>query len=561
MLDLQAGERTQAEDAEQPSVEEAEGRIATAERRAAVVDLDATAATAAAQESEERLRLLSDNLPDSALYQFTHDADGTPRFLYISAGIERLTGIRPEDALRDASLVLRQFLLEHRSTLLETEAKSARELSDVDLEVAIRRSDGEVRWMRMRARPRRPPDGRVVWDGVQSDVTERRRIEEALKEATRRKDEFLAMLAHELRNPLAPLRNAAQLLRLREPGEPPLESAHDTIDRQLDHLVRLVDDLLDMSRVSRGRITLQTGPLDLNEVIWQTVETNRALFAARGQLLTMTLPPEPVHVEGDFIRLAQVAHNLLSNAAKYTDKGGRIGLTLERTGDHEGAEAVLRVRDSGVGLDPTTIGSVFDLFYQVDRDLDRSEGGMGIGLSLVKSLVELHGGRVEAHSKGVGQGSEFVVRLPCLSGAPKALRAVPPERPAAPAKAAGSLRILVVDDNFDAAETMAMLVELDGHEARTAHDGKEAVAIALAQRPDVVLLDIGLPGMNGYEACKAMREGGLTRALIVATTGYGQDEDRRRSREAGFDAHQVKPVELATIQELVRRHAAADKTS
>ena len=559
MRDIYAGDRAEADDAEVLSRDEAEGRISMVQLCAAGFDLGMSAADdAAARASEERLRLLGDNLPDSALYQLMREADGTPRFLYVSAGIERLTGIRADDALRDAGLVLRQVPLEHRSTILEAEAKSAHDLSDLDLEVPIRRLDGELRWKRIKSRPRRSPDGCVIWDGVQIDVTERRSIEEALKEANQRKDEFLAMLAHELRNPLAPIRNAAQILRLRGPGEPGLESAHDTIDRHLNHLVRLVDDLVDASRVSRGRITLQTGPLDLCEVVRQTVQTSQALVDTRAQVLTVTVPAEPVYVDGDLTRLAQVANNLLNNAVKFTDRGGRIDLTVERNGAGEGAEAVLRVRDSGIGLDPSAIGSVFDLFYQVDRDLDRSEGGIGVGLSLVKSLVELHGGRVEAHSQGPGQGSEFVVRLPSLPEAPSGLL---PEPPTAPAKASRRLRVLVVDDNFDAAETMAMLIELDGHETQIAHDGIEAVAVALAVRPDVVLLDIGLPRLNGYEACRAMRKGGLADALIIATTGYGQDEDRRQSREAGFDSHQLKPLSLPTIQELVRRHVAAGKTS
>jgi PAS domain S-box-containing protein len=327
-------------------MDEAEPRFSTIHYRVVVVDDGAGAAIEAARASEERLRLLDDNLPDSALYQFTRDEGGRPRLLYVGAGIERLTGIRPEDALRDAGLVLGQILPEHRSLLLEGEAKSARELSDFDVEVPIRRLDGQLRWMRIKSRPRRSPDGRVTWDGVQTDVTERRRM------------------AAELR------------------------------------------------------------------------------------------------------------------------------LTSERL------EAALRAAP--------------------------------------------------------------VVCLPRLPGAPQAVR---PEPPPPSTKPGRGLRILVVDDNVDAAETLALLLELDGHEAQIAHDGKEAVAIALAEPPDVVLLDIGLPGMNGYEACKSMRRGGLTSTLIVATTGYGQDEDRRRSREAGFDSHQVKPVMLSTIQALMGQQIAAIRTS
>ena len=272
----------------------------------------------------------------------------------------------------------------------------------------------------------------------------------------------------------------------------------------------------------------------------------------------MSSPPEPVPVDGDATRLAQVVSNLLNNAAKYTDEGGRIDLAVERAGEGDGAEAVLRVRDSGRGIDPAALANLFELFYQVDRNLDRSEGGLGIGLSLVKSLVEMHGGRVEAHSEGRGKGSEFVVRLPRLPDEPTASR---PDAPPDVAGAEPRKRILIVDDNLDSAESMAMLLELEGHEVRMAHDGQEAVEIALRERPMVVLLDIGLPRMDGYQACRAMREGGLTDALLVAMTGYGQEEDRRQSQEAGFDAHLVKPVDLAAIRDILARRATGNRRS
>jgi CheY-like chemotaxis protein len=255
-----------------------------------------------------------------------------------------------------------------------------------------------------------------------------------------------------------------------------------------------------------------------------------------------------VPVEGDFTRLAQVVGNLLHNAAKYTDDGGRIDLTVER----EAAEAILRVRDTGRGIEPAAQKHLFDLFYQVDRNLDRAEGGLGIGLSLVKSLVEMHRGRVEAHSAGRGRGSEFVVRLPCLADGPPA---VPSAGRGGRPRRSGPLRILVVDDNRDSAASMAQLLRLDGHDLLLAYDGTQAVEIALRERPDVILLDIGLPRRDGYDVCRAIRNGGLREALIVAMTGYGQDEDRRRSHEAGFDAHLVKPVELDAIRALVAERA------
>ncbi len=394
------------------------------------------------------------------------------------------------------------------------------------------------------------PSGRgsTRFSYVTEDITERRQAVESLKEADRRKDEFLAMLAHELRNPLAPIRNAIQLLRVIAPGDSRVRGAHDMIERQVGHLVRLVDDLLDVSRVSRGKIQLQKGPLDIAAVVRQALETSRPLLDARHHELTTLFPAAPIHVFGDLTRLSQVLSNLLNNAAKYTDDGGRIQVTVERVMEGALSEAVIRVRDSGRGIDPKALDNLFDLFYQVDRNLDRSDGGLGIGLSLVKSLVEMHGGRVEAHSAGRGQGSEFVVRLPVLREEPRVPRA---DESTAPANATRGLSILVVDDNRDSAETMAMLLEMEGHQAMMAFDGKEAVEVALAERPAVVLLDIGLPQMNGYDACRAMRQGGLNDTLLVAMTGYGREEDRRLSHEVGFDAHLVKPVDLQAVRKLL----------
>jgi PAS domain S-box-containing protein len=374
------------------------------------------------------------------------------------------------------------------------------------------------------------------------DVTEQQRAERALQEASRRKDEFLAMLAHELRNPLAPIRYATQMLQMIGAQDPRIGRARDVIDRQVDHLVRLVDDLLDVSRVSRGKIELRRSRIELAAILRQAVETSRPLVDARRHALHLTLPDEPVYVDGDTTRLTQVVSNLLNNAAKYTDAGGHLELSLEAVA----GEAVIRVRDDGRGLDPAALEHVFEPFFQVDRNLDRSEGGLGIGLSLVKDLVELHGGRVEARSAGRGRGSEFVVRL---ARVPSAAAGATTADEAAPCR--HRLRILVVDDNLDAAEGLVELLQLDGHETLMASDGEQAVHVALQERPDVVLLDIGLPKLDGRGACRAMRDGGLTQALIVAMTGYGQDEDRRASASAGFDAHQIKPVKLSTIRRLL----------
>ncbi len=381
--------------------------------------------------------------------------------------------------------------------------------------------------------------------GIATDITDRKRAEERLREADRRKDEFLAMLAHELRNPLAPIRNAVQVIRLLGRPDPDVRRFAEMIERQVQTMTRLVDDLLDVSRITQGKIKLQKGPVELAAVVAQAVETARPLIEARRHELTVALPAEPVRLEADATRLAQVIGNLLTNAAKYTEEGGHVWLTAER----EGSTAVVRVRDTGVGIPPELLGKVFDLFAQVDRSLARSEGGLGIGLTLVKSLVEMHGGRVEARSEGEGKGTELVVRLPIRQPphAPDAAnfeRAL--DRPAPPR------RVLVVDDNVDAAESLAMLLRVGRHDVRTAQDGATALQVAEAFRPEVVLLDLGLPRMDGFEVARRLREQeGVEKALLVALTGHGQEEDRRRSLEAGFDAHLVKPADPAALQRLL----------
>jgi signal transduction histidine kinase len=411
------------------------------------------------------------------------------------------------------------------------------------------KSGGQCRWWDVAVTPIPAPDGTPEqFLSVSRDVTEQCEAEEALKEADRQKDEFLAMLSHELRNPLAPIRNSVEILRAIGTNEPVLMAARDMIDRQVRHLVRLVDDLLDVSRVSRGKIQLQKEPLDLTKTVGHAVETTRPLFEVRRHELTVKLPEHPVCIEGDSTRLAQVVVNLLDNAAKYTERGGKVFLTVETNHD----KALIRVRDSGRGIDPSVLKRLFELFYQADRDLDRSEGGLGIGLSLVKSLVQMHGGTVEARSAGRGQGSEFVVCLPCMPDWSGETR---PEQADAPVKATRAVRILVVDDNIDSAESLAVLLRIDGHEVITVYDGVKAMETALRERPDVVLLDIGLPGLNGYEVCEAMRTGGLKETLIVAMTGYGRNEDRCRSHKAGFDAFQVKPVALVALRELLAKKA------
>ncbi|MGQ0592140.1 MAG: response regulator [Gammaproteobacteria bacterium] len=379
---------------------------------------------------------------------------------------------------------------------------------------------------------------------LQAEITERRRAEEALREADRHKDEFLAMLAHELRNPLAPIRNSVEVLQRLELEEPKLDWARTAIDRQVRQLTRLVDDLLDVSRISRGKISLQKAPIELTMIVERAIETSRPVIEARRHHLSVALPAEPMYLEGDLARLAQALGNVLHNAAKYTEEGGRIGLTAERTAGH----VVLRVRDTGVGIPAAVLPYVFDLFTQGDRALDRAQGGLGIGLALVKKLVELHGGRVEASSPGPGQGSEFTLRLPTGTGPPAAVTPSASEA-AAPC---GRLRILVVDDNTDSAESMAILLGLEGHETRTALDGPAALEAAEVFRPEVILLDIGLPGMDGYEVARRLRtELHMVETVLIAMTGYGHEQDRREAQAAGFNHHLVKPVDPVALQRIL----------
>jgi CheY-like chemotaxis protein len=372
---------------------------------------------------------------------------------------------------------------------------------------------------------------------------ENARLVTALREADRRKDEFLAMLAHELRNPLAPIRNAAQVLRAKGPPAGEVQWATEVIDRQVHQLARLVDDLLDVSRITRGKIELRKERVELGAVVRGAVEATRPLVEKWGHALGVSLPSEPVYLDADPTRLAQVVSNMLNNAAKYTDHGGHIAVAVER----RGAEVLIRVRDDGIGIPKDALSRIFEMFTQLPGSVERSQGGLGIGLTLVRRLVELHGGAVEALSEGAGRGSEFVVRLP-LAPAPED----PRQRPGDAGPPAPGRRILVVDDNRDAAESLGMLLGMVGHEVRVAHDGLEACAAAEEFRPDVVLLDLGLPKLSGYEVARRLREAeGGSDVLLVALTGWGQEEDRRRTREAGFDHHLTKPVELEQLRRLL----------
>jgi signal transduction histidine kinase/ActR/RegA family two-component response regulator len=379
-----------------------------------------------------------------------------------------------------------------------------------------------------------------------ADFIERCRADEALVQADRQKDEFLATLAHELRNPLAPIRNAVQLMRMKRDPSPELQWAGDVIDRQMQQMVRLIDDLMDVSRITRRRIELRKLRTDLAGVLRAAVETGRPLIDGLGHELTLVVPDEPLYVDADPTRLAQVFSNLLNNAAKYSAPRGRIFVTARA----EGNEAVVSVRDEGVGIPGDMLSKIFDLFTQVDRSVERSHGGLGIGLTLVKRLVELHGGTVIARSGGPGTGSEFVVRLPLPIAAASDESRVP-SQPAI-IRAPAPLRILIVDDNNDAATSVAMMLRALGYDTRTASDGLTALEIAAAYRPDVALLDIGMPKMNGYELARRLREKPWgQRTVLIAVTGWGQAEHHLLTSEAGFDHHLVKPADPAALAALL----------
>jgi signal transduction histidine kinase/ActR/RegA family two-component response regulator len=378
-------------------------------------------------------------------------------------------------------------------------------------------------------------------------MTERRSVVALLREGDRRKNEFLAMLAHELRNPLAPLRNALHVLRLPTVTSAEAEQMRDMMERQVHHLVRLVDDLLDVSRIMRGKVELRKGRLDLAAVIAQAVETARPLLEARNHNLTVIPPPQPVLLEGDMVRLCQVLANVLHNAAKYTEPGGTICIS----GAREKNLAVVRVRDNGIGIDPELVPHIFDLFVQANKTTARAQGGLGIGLTLSRQLVEMHGGTIVASSEGQGQGSEFVVQLPLLAERDADVPGTPKnEWPPVPGGRA--LRVLVVDDDRDAGDSLAFLLRLQGHQVRVAREGPAALEMAGSDPPELVFLDLGMPGMDGYEVARRLRRlPKLANTMLVALTGWGREEDRLRTREAGFDHHLTKPAEPETLQKLL----------
>jgi PAS domain S-box-containing protein len=470
-----------------------------------------------------------------------------------NAGAERLFGYTPAEAVgQPITLIIPPEREGEERSILERLCRGERVEHFETVRVT---KDGRRIHISLTISPVRNAAGQVIGASkIARDITARKVDEERLaslhaelREQARRKDEFLALLAHELRNPLAPLRNGLQVLRLAGGDAEEAGRAREMMDRQLSHMVRLIDDLLDVSRINRNKMELRRSRVLLADVVGAAVETARPLIDAGGHELTVSLPQRPVYLDADLTRLAQVFSNLLTNSAKYTPPGGRIWLSAERRG---GGVAVL-VRDTGIGIPAEALLRIFDMFSQVDRSIERSTGGLGIGLALVKGLVEMHGGTVAAESGGEGQGSTFTVTLPVLAGAAESEAL---GRGGEAVRGPGR-RVLVADDNRDGAESLAMLLRLLGHEVRTAHDGLEAVQAAEEFRPEVVLMDVGMPRLNGLDATRRIREQSWGRAVtVIALTGWGQEGDRERSRAAGCDGHLVKPVLLPDLQKLLTEH-------
>jgi PAS domain S-box-containing protein len=462
-----------------------------------------------------------------------------------NAEAERLFGHTADEAVgRSITLIIPPDRLDEERLIVERLGRGER----VEHFETVRMSKtGRLIDLSLTISPIRDAGGRVIGASkIARDITEQKRTAEALHEADRRKDEFLALLAHELRNPLAPLRNGLEIMRLAGADAAAVARARGMMERQLAHMVRLVDDLLDVSRISRNRLELRRSRVLLTDVLSSALETARPVIDAAGHELITAFPAEPVHLDADLTRLAQVFSNLITNSAKYTDRGGRIEIAAER----RGGEVVVSVRDTGIGIPADALPHLFEMFSQVDRSIERATGGLGIGLALVKGLVEMHGGTVTAQSEGLGKGSTFTVRLQTLESPLETMARETTE------KGSGAdrprRRILVVDDNLDSASSMEILLELLGNEVCTVHDGVEAVAAAERFRPEVVLMDVGMPRLNGYEATRRIREQPWGREMIiVALTGWGQDSDKTQSREAGCNGHLVKPIDLEELNKLL----------
>ena len=492
--------------------------------------------------SEERFRLLVDAVKDYAIFML--DPEG--RVMSWNAGAERIKGYAAREIIgRHFSVFYPEEA--RRKKWPEQELANARAHGRFEDEGPRVRKDGTTFWANVVLSAVFERDGTLRgYAKITRDLTDQRRVE-ALEEAQRRTNEFLAMLAHELRNPLAPIANALRLLARTPTSDPTELWVRDVLERQTAQMSRLVDDLLDVSRVTRSAMVLDRKPLDARRSLRNALDAARQWMEEARHRVTLAIAEERLEIDGDEVRLNQVFQNLLHNAAKYTPPGGEIHVAARREGD----EAVISVRDNGVGMTPELAASAFEIFRQGSQSLDRPHGGLGVGLTLVQRLVQLHGGSVEAKSEGQGRGSEFIVRLP-LRQEPEIVDAasIPAEEPH---KAGTPRRVLVVDDNQDAAHALRLLLQTDGHEVMVAADGAAGLALAREHRPDVVLLDIGLPTLSGYEIATRIRaDPALKGTVLVAVTGYGQMHDRARASASGFDHHLVKPVEFRALQELLR---------
>jgi PAS domain S-box-containing protein len=497
--------------------------------------------------SEERFRLLVESVEDYAIFML--DPEG--HIVSWNVGAHRIKGYAASEILGQHFSTFyppEEVAIGKPAALLRT-ALATGQVEDEGWRV---RKDGTRFWANVVITAVHDAEGRLRgFAKVTRDLTQRRYIE-SLESAGREMSEFLAMLSHELRNPLAPIRNAVALMAAREATDPTTQWARDVIDRQTALLAHLVEDLLDVTRITVGKLQLRLEPTDMAAVIGRAVETIRPVVEARRHHLTVSTPEQPLRVVADLVRLTQVLTNILTNAAKYTPDGGRIALILE----HDGTEAVVRVRDSGMGIAPELLPRIFDLFAQGQQGLDRREGGLGVGLALARRLMQLHGGSVTASSEGRGRGSEFVIRLPLATGAP-----LPSSSDAEADQRIGAGRnVLVVDDNVDSAQGLALLLDLWGFAPRIAHDGPGALAAAATHQPVAVLLDIGLPGMDGYEVARRLRVmPGFDATPIIAVSGYGQEEDQLRARAAGFDQHLVKPVEADRLRSTLQEQLSGRK--
>jgi len=503
---------------------------------------------ATAGELRLRLRALADLVARAPVpIAVAHDADC--RLVTANEALARLLGV-PADA--NISLTPRAgeqplYHIQHRGRDLPTSELPMQyaiaHRTHVTSDIEIVRADGSLVYIQNDVEPLYDSKGQVCGCvSVCVDVTERKRVEDVLRESDRRKDEFLATLSHELRNPLAPIRNAVEVMRRAGPDAEVAERALAIMERQLQQLVHLTDDLLDMSRITHGAIELQRDRIDLRVVLRSAVESIQPLSDAAAHVLEVHLPDEPLWVFGDFTRLAQAFVNLLNNAVKYTDRGGHISLSASV---HDGRVTVT-LTDTGIGIDPAMLPRIFDMFVQIDQDVHRAGSGLGIGLALAKRLVELHGGTIEARSGGLGTGTTFAVGLPLMTAAGDTTSDAEP-----PVDAVVACRVLVAEDIPDAAEMMRLMLETMGHAVRVAADGVQAVAIAQEFEPQVALLDIGMPRMDGYEAARRIRAMLGQRVYLVALTGWGQEEDERRALAAGFDRHVTKPAEPELLESLI----------